>query len=80
MGRRSRISIRRQPRDAVLDCWDWPRGLRLGDRHVDRLNEPAGGGGGPAFGLVFEEDGFDEFFDELLFVGVEVLGGFEGEV
>jgi hypothetical protein len=29
---------------------------------------------------VFEEDGFDEFFDELLFVGVEVLGGFEGEV
>jgi len=28
---------------------------------------------------VFEEDGFDEFFDELLFVGAEVLGGFEGE-
>ena len=30
-------------------------------------------------GVVFEEHGFDEFFDELLFVVVEVLGGLEGE-
>lgn len=36
-------------------------------------------GVGPAFGVVFEEDGFDEFADEVLFVGVEVAGGFEGE-
>jgi hypothetical protein len=28
---------------------------------------------------VFQEHAFDEFFDEVLFVGVEVLGGFEGE-
>jgi len=28
---------------------------------------------------VFEEDGFDEVFDDGSFVGVELLGGFEGE-
>lgn len=28
---------------------------------------------------MFEEDGFDEFADHGLFVGVEVAGGFEGE-
>ena len=28
---------------------------------------------------MLEQDGFDEFFDELLFVVVEVLGGLEGE-
>lgn len=39
----------------------------------------AGFGGGPAFCFVFEEHGFDEFADDGLFVGVEVLGGFEGE-
>ena len=44
-----------------------------------RSKTSAGGGGGPAFGVVFEEDGFDEFFDEGWFVGVEGLGGFEGE-
>lgn len=39
----------------------------------------AGGGGGPASCVVFEEHGFDEFADGGLFVGVEVSGGFEGE-
>jgi hypothetical protein len=28
---------------------------------------------------MFQQHGFDEFFDEVLFVGVEVLGGVEGE-
>ena len=36
-------------------------------------------GVGPAFGVVFEEHGFDEFFDDLLVVWVEVSGCFEGE-
>lgn len=50
--------------------------LRLG---AGGSSGSAGVGGGPAFGVVFEEDGFDEFADECWFVGVEVLGGFEGE-
>ena len=33
----------------------------------------------PAFGVVFEEDAFDEFADEVFFVGVEAVGGFELE-
>jgi hypothetical protein len=38
------------------------------------------GSGGPAFGLVFEQDGFDELFDHGLLGGVEVGGGLEGEL
>jgi hypothetical protein len=29
--------------------------------------------------LVFEQDGFDQLTDHELFVGVEVVGGLEGE-
>ena len=37
-------------------------------------------GVGPAACVVFEEDGFDEFADEGLFVGVEVAGGCRPQV
>jgi len=43
----------------------------------DRRELTASAGLGPAAGVVAEEDGFDEAADEVLFVGVEVLGGFE---
>ena len=38
---------------------------------------PELGSAGPAFGVVFEEEGFDEFAEGAPFVGVELAGGFE---
>lgn len=40
---------------------------------------PGSVGGGPAAGVVFEQDGFDDVFDGGLFVLVELAGGVEGE-
>jgi len=39
----------------------------------------ASAGGGPAAGVVFEHDRFDEFADHCLLGVIEVPGGFEGE-
>jgi hypothetical protein len=55
---------------------EWLSGTRAAARADSCLSCSLGG---PAFGLVFEQDGFGELFDHGLFGGVEVGGGFEGE-